>query len=141
MTGAIFCDTRPAMIIKSAWRGEPRKTSAPKRAMSNRAADIDIISMVQQARPKDIGQRDDLRAQFTALSSLAKISPSKPDESLRAGLTFSIIRNYVTSSRSFQPGRQGHRGEARFRTSGYAPLIRRNRTNKRSLVCWPRLIP
>ena len=90
MTGAIFCDTRPAMIIKSAWRGEPRKTSAPKRAMSNRAADIDIISMAQQARPKDIGQRDDLRAQFTALSSLAKISPSKPEDSfvdLRSGAT------------------------------------------------------
>ena len=25
MTGAIFCETRPAMIIKSAWRGEGRK--------------------------------------------------------------------------------------------------------------------
>jgi hypothetical protein len=33
-TGAIFRDSRPAMIMRSDWRGEPRKTSAPNRAMS-----------------------------------------------------------------------------------------------------------
>ena len=33
-TGAIFRDSRPATIIRSDWRGEPRNTSAPKRAMS-----------------------------------------------------------------------------------------------------------
>src|SRR5438128_5308046 len=78
MTGAIFCETRPAIIIRSAWRGEPRNTSAPKRAMSKRDADMDIISMAQQARPKLMGHSDDLRAQFTAWSSLVKIRPSKP---------------------------------------------------------------
>src|SRR3990167_1591270 len=78
MTGAIFCDTRPATIIRSDWRGEPRKTSAPKRAMSKRLALIDIISMAQQARPKLIGQIDDFRAQFTALSSWANMIPSQP---------------------------------------------------------------
>ena len=34
IAGAIFRDNRPATIIKSDWRGEPRKTSAPIRAMS-----------------------------------------------------------------------------------------------------------
>jgi hypothetical protein len=34
MTGAILLDTRPAMIIRSLWRGEPRMTSAPKREIS-----------------------------------------------------------------------------------------------------------
>src|ERR1039458_5721013 len=78
MTGSIFCDTRPAMIIRSDWRGEGRKTSAPKRAMSNRAALMDIISMAQQARPNDIGHKEDLRAQLMALSSEVAIIPSQP---------------------------------------------------------------
>src|SRR5437773_9763183 len=69
MTGAIFCERRPATIIRSAWRGEGRKTSAPKRATSKRAAAMDIISMAQQARPKPSGQMELLRAQFTALRS------------------------------------------------------------------------
>ena len=34
MTGAILLETRPAMIMRSDWRGEPRITSAPKREMS-----------------------------------------------------------------------------------------------------------
>src|SRR5580700_4636696 len=76
MTGAIFCERRPATIIKSAWRGEGRKTSAPKRATSKRAAAMDIISMAQQARPKPRGQMELLRAQLTALSSVVKIMPS-----------------------------------------------------------------
>jgi hypothetical protein len=38
--------------------------------------------MAQQAKPKLMGQIDDLRAQFTAWSSLAKIKPSKPEDSL-----------------------------------------------------------
>src|SRR5215471_11578643 len=76
MTGAILLDTRPAMIIRSDCRGEPRKTSAPKRAMSNREALIDIISMAQQASPKLIGQIEFLRAQFTARSSVVSRKPS-----------------------------------------------------------------
>ena len=47
--------------------------------MSKREADIDIISIAQQARPKLMGHMDDLRAQLTALSSCAKMTPSKPD--------------------------------------------------------------
>src|ERR1039458_385446 len=42
------------MIIRSDCRGEPRNTSAPNRAISNRDALIDIISMAQQASPKVI---------------------------------------------------------------------------------------
>src|SRR6266581_4657422 len=76
MTGAIFCERRPATIIRSAWRGEGRKTSAPKRATSKRAAAMDIISIAQQARPKPRGQMELFRAQFTALSSVVKMMPS-----------------------------------------------------------------
>src|SRR5258707_15181114 len=76
MTGAIFCERRPATIIRSAWRGEGRNTSEPKRATSKRAADMDIISMAQQARPKLSGQMELLRDQFTALSSVVKMMPS-----------------------------------------------------------------
>src|SRR5579859_3026608 len=76
MTGAIFCERRPATIIRSAWRGEGRKTSAPKRATSKRAAAMDIISMAQHARPNPSGQMELLRAQFTALSSCVKMMPS-----------------------------------------------------------------
>src|SRR6266403_2017990 len=76
ITGAIFWERRPATIIRSAWRGEGRKTSEPHRATSKRAADMDIISMAQQARPKLSGQMELLRAQFTALSSVVKMMPS-----------------------------------------------------------------
>jgi hypothetical protein len=76
ITGAIFCDTRPATIIKSACRGDGRKTSAPNRDTSNRAAAIDIISIAQHANPNPSGQIELFRAQFTALSSVVKIIPS-----------------------------------------------------------------
>src|SRR5260370_30242186 len=75
MTGAILWERRPATIIRSAWRGDGQKTSEPKRATSKRAADMDIISMAQQARPKLSGQMELLRAQFTALSSVVKMMP------------------------------------------------------------------
>src|SRR6266404_9034780 len=75
-TGAIFCETRPAIIIRSDCRGEGRNTSAPKRAMSKREAPIDIISMAQQARPKLIGQMEFLRIQFTVESRVVRTIPS-----------------------------------------------------------------
>src|SRR3954470_3351028 len=77
MTGAILLETRPAMNIRSDCRGEPRKTSAPKRAMSKREALIDIISMAQQASPKVMGQMEFLRAQFTAEFSVVNTIPSE----------------------------------------------------------------
>src|SRR3954451_12771382 len=70
ITGAILFDTRPAMIIRSDCRGDARKTSAPKRAMSYREALIDIISIAQQARPKVHGQIADFRAQLTTFSTV-----------------------------------------------------------------------
>src|SRR5467141_365934 len=79
--GAIFRDRRPATIIRSDWRGLPRKTSAPKRAMSYREQLIDIISIAQQARPKVTGQIDDRRAHCTIFSTVVVrtgISDSKP---------------------------------------------------------------
>src|SRR5512142_2415561 len=68
--GAIFRDRRPATIIRSDWRGEPRNTSAPKRAMSYRDALIDIISIAQHARPKVTGQIDERRAHWTIFSTV-----------------------------------------------------------------------
>src|SRR5882762_4593953 len=76
MTGAILLETRPAIIIRSDWRGDGRKTSAPKRAISKREAPIDIISMAQQARPKVMGQIELLRIQLTAESSVVNTTPS-----------------------------------------------------------------
>src|SRR3954468_5453304 len=90
MTGAILLDTRPAMIIRSDWRGEPRKTSAPKRAMSYRDALIDIISMAQQARPNDMGQMEFLRAQLIAWSSLVSTIPSPAEAAALSMAALSI---------------------------------------------------
>src|SRR5580658_8007860 len=78
MTGAILFDTRPAIIMRSDWRGEPRITSAPKREMSKRDPIIDIISMAQQAKPNDMGQMEFLRPQLMALSMVVVIIPSEP---------------------------------------------------------------
>src|SRR5579863_5023847 len=76
MTGAILWETRPAMMIRSDCRGEGRNTSAPKRAISNRDAPMDIISIAQQARPNVIGQMEFLRIQLTTLSTVLSTTPS-----------------------------------------------------------------
>ena len=75
ITGAIFCETRPAMIIKSDWRGEGRNTSAPKRAISKRDAPMAIISMAQQANPNVMGQMELLRIQLTTPSRVVMTTP------------------------------------------------------------------
>src|SRR3954467_13551963 len=72
-TGIIFMTTRPAMIIRSHWRGLNRITSAPNRAMSNRLAPTAINSIPQQAVAKGIGQRLYLRHQFTTESRVVRI--------------------------------------------------------------------
>src|SRR5919107_4848713 len=74
-TGAIFWLTRPATIIRSACRGEARKTSMPNRARSYRPAPDAIISMAQQARPNVAGHSDDLRVQFTSFSTVVSRTP------------------------------------------------------------------
>ena len=68
--GIIVLVTVPETIIRSAWRGEPRKTSAPKRAMSNRLEAVQIISIAQQARPNPRGQRLDRRPQLYTVSTM-----------------------------------------------------------------------
>ena len=69
-TGAILIETRPDRINRSAWRGEARKASKPKRATSTRAPTIDIISIAQQASPKVAGKIAFERAQLAAFSSV-----------------------------------------------------------------------
>ncbi len=44
MTGAILMKQVPAMTMKSAWRGDARITSAPKRAISCGAVKAVVIS-------------------------------------------------------------------------------------------------
>ena len=75
-TGAILMLMRPLRISRSAWRGEARKASKPKRATSTRAATIDIISIAQQARPNVAGNMAFPRAQLTALSSVVVMMDS-----------------------------------------------------------------
>src|SRR5260370_41012584 len=65
--GALLTESPPATIIRSAWRGLARNTSAPNREISQREALADIISMAQQARPKLTGQSDELRPQSSTL--------------------------------------------------------------------------
>src|ERR1700761_118148 len=76
ITGAIFQDTRPAITIRSDWRGDGRNTSAPNRATSNRDAPIDIISIAQHASPNVIGQIEFFRIQLIAESTVVRNTPS-----------------------------------------------------------------
>ena len=59
----------PTMMSRSAWRGEKRGSSAPKRAMSYLGAQVAMNSMPQQAVTKGYSNRENLRAQFTACAS------------------------------------------------------------------------
>src|ERR1700724_3502136 len=98
MTGAILFETRPAMIIRSDCLGDPRKTSAPKRAISNREGDIDIISMAQQATPNDIGQMEFFRAQLMALPSEVVRMPSESRPSSKPALSMRAKRSSIALS-------------------------------------------
>ena len=66
---AIFQVTVPATIIRSDWRGVARKASIPKREISNLDIAVAIISNAQQASPNCIGNSEDLRAQFSKVST------------------------------------------------------------------------
>src|SRR3712207_2681707 len=61
--------------MRSACRGEARKTSMPNRARSYRPAPVAIISIAQQARPKVAGHRLLLRDQLTTFSTLVRTIP------------------------------------------------------------------
>src|ERR1700747_3597013 len=66
--------TVPAMTMRSASRGVPRITSAPKREMSYLLVMLVAISTKQQERPKLKGQTEFLRPQATRSSRRDKIS-------------------------------------------------------------------
>ena len=68
MAGAIFQVTVPAMIIRSAWRGEGLNASIPNRAMSKRDIALAIISNAQHASPNESGHTADFLPQFTSAS-------------------------------------------------------------------------
>src|SRR5712692_6090182 len=83
MIGAIFSTTVPATIIRSDWRGVPRKTSAPKRDRSCRASMTAIISIAQQARPNCMGQIEERRAQLMTESTVVVTTLSSNRLSIR----------------------------------------------------------
>src|SRR5437867_7663615 len=80
-TGPIFWETRPATIIKSAWRGDARKISIPHRARSYSAAPAAIISIAQQARPNVAGHIEFFLAQATALPTVVSRTPRRASSS------------------------------------------------------------
>src|SRR3954470_21468434 len=59
----------PTMTRRSAWRGEKRGNSAPKRAMSYLGAATDMNSIPQQAVTNGYWKSENLRAQLRAASS------------------------------------------------------------------------
>ena len=64
MIGAILIDTRPDRISRSAWRGETRNTSAPKRARSYARGDDRHHLDRAAGEPEPSGKSAFLRAQF-----------------------------------------------------------------------------
>src|ERR1700728_318423 len=72
MTGAILMKQVPATTIKSASRGVPRMTSAPKRETSYLLVMLVAISTKQQDKPKWKGQIEFFRPQATKSSSLER---------------------------------------------------------------------
>src|SRR6185503_14536730 len=65
--GAILMVTVPETIMRSEWRGDAHGT-IPNRSTSKREANVAIISIAQQARPKVTGQIEDFRAQLKIFS-------------------------------------------------------------------------
>src|SRR6185369_14586602 len=61
------------MMMRSLCRGLGRNTPAPKRSMSNRPAPVAIISIAQQASPKVMGHKADLRAQLTTGAAISTV--------------------------------------------------------------------
>src|SRR5215213_7958813 len=86
--GAILVVTVPETIITSAWRGEGRNTSDPKREISQRAVPTAIISMAQQASPKvsghselDLAQPISESSETTIAWPLRSVGTAKRDSS------------------------------------------------------------
>src|SRR5579871_1218533 len=61
--------------MRSAWRGEARIASEPKRARSTLEEAVCIISIAQQARPNCAGQTELPRPQPTSLLTVVSSTP------------------------------------------------------------------
>src|SRR5579875_884570 len=123
-TGAIFWETLPATIIRSAWRGEARKTSMPRRLMSKSAAPTAIISMAQHASPKVAGHTLLRRAHRTRSSrrpvrKLCWRSSSPTSRPLRRLPGRPWLGRDATDRRLARPGR-----DARLEPPARSPLQR-----------------
>jgi hypothetical protein len=81
-------------------------TSAPNRAISNRADAAAISSMAQQANPIGIGQSEFLRIQLIQASSLEKMMLPSILESYAAGAVVTIRAQYD----------RGHREQVKYFT-------------------------
>src|SRR4029079_1865184 len=68
----------PTMISRSAWRGEKRGNSAPKRAMSYLGAATDMNSIPQQAVTNGYWNSENLRAQLASASTLVAAKSRNP---------------------------------------------------------------
>src|SRR5580692_8546971 len=86
--------------MTSDWRGENRMTSAPKRAISKRAAPVAMSSMAQQASPIGIGQSEFLRIQLMAVSSRVKMTFPSIFESYATGVVSNMGKDYGTVERA-----------------------------------------
>src|SRR5215471_1809649 len=78
--------------------GENRITSAPNRAISNRAQAAAIISIAQHARPIGIGQREFFRIQLMHASSREKMTFPSTLESYAAGAVVAMELAYGSGS-------------------------------------------
>src|SRR5262245_50213912 len=128
-SGAILRERRPATIIRSDWRGLPRNTSAPKRAMSYREQLIDIISMAQQASPKVTGQMDERRAHWTIFSTVVVrtgISDSRPIRIKPSALLFSPVEHALAPDIDV-PGEQQSEEEHNLNEARPSELAQRHR--------------
>src|SRR6185369_14977237 len=94
MFGAILRKGVPAITIRSASRGEPRRTSAPKRETSWREVNEVIISTKQQESPKNIGQSEFARPQL--------IRSSRFVSSMLSGISFSVMETIFLLEQGFK---------------------------------------
>jgi len=95
--------TRPETISRSAWRGEARNASIPKRAMSYREPTMAIISIAQQDKPNWSGHIDFVCAHSTARSSV--VSPNFCSSSSTPSSCSKTLGPFVGQSRrsDFRP--------------------------------------
>src|SRR6185437_2879219 len=125
MMGAILMNTVPAMTIKSASRGVPRMTSAPKRAMSYLLVILVAISTKQQERPKLKGHIEFLRPHATRSCSRANATLRRTTSSMVA-LMLTPVQCSVAPEVD-QPGCKEPNEDRHFNVSGPTDPKERNR--------------